>query len=107
MGRAESDDEDEDDEEVDIVTRARMFATERGIAFLEVSAKEGDNVSVLRSWMDKQSKAKVNRCPSMLAKEAQPIQLHEPLLERTGKRIRMSKLIDKFDHFDFNYSKCC
>merc|ERR1711971_459500 len=105
MGRAESDDEDEDDEEVDIVTRARMFATERGIAFLEVSAKEGDNVSVLRSWMDKQSKAKVNRCPSMLAKEAQPIQLHEPLLGRTGKR--MSKLIDKFDHFDFNYSKCC
>ena len=73
------------------------------VCAVEVSAKHGENVAVLSKWMDKQSKSKVGRCPQMVAKEARPIQLHEPLLGRKG----MCKLVDKLDHFDFNYSKCC
>jgi len=68
-----------------IITNGRMYATEHGIAFLEVSAKYRDNVHVLMSWINKQSKMKVEQNPELIEK-GQNIKLHEPLLGGNTKR---------------------
>merc|ERR1711879_21649 len=52
-----------------IITGGRMYATEHGIAFLEISAKTGDNINVLTGWINTQSKLKVDRNPQLLENE--------------------------------------
>jgi len=81
-----------------IITDGRMYATEHGIAFLEISAKYRDNVNVMMSWIDKQCKLKVEQNPELVEKE-QNIKLHEPLLGGNTERGFM-------DRFDLN-GKCC
>ncbi len=62
-----------------IITDGRMYATEHGIAFLEVSAKWRTNCEVLMKWINKQSKMKVEQNPQLL-KRGQSVNLQEPLL---------------------------
>jgi len=71
-----------------IITGGRMYATEHGIAFLEISAKTGDNINVLTGWINTQSKLKVDRNPQLLEKEKENIKLHEPLLGGKGNTER-------------------
>lgn len=62
-----------------IITNGRMYATEHGIAFLEVSAKWKTNCEVLMKWIHKQSRMKVEQNPHLLVK-GQSVNLQEPLL---------------------------
>jgi len=71
-----------------IITGGRMYATEHGIAFLEISAKTGDNINVLTAWINTQSKLKVDKNPQLLEKEKENIKLHEPLLGGRGSTER-------------------
>ena len=108
----DSDDDDDDNttagggngDNGDIVKEGRMYATEHGLAFLEISAKTRDNVSVLLSWIDKQCKKKVANNPQLIAKKDAAIQLHEGLL--SGQNKRNGKFF-KLQSFEFDYSKCC
>eukprot|EP00486_Rosalina_sp_Unknown_P001862 CAMPEP_0201575270 /NCGR_PEP_ID=MMETSP0190_2-20130828/20371_1 /ASSEMBLY_ACC=CAM_ASM_000263 /TAXON_ID=37353 /ORGANISM="Rosalina sp." /LENGTH=418 /DNA_ID=CAMNT_0048004687 /DNA_START=50 /DNA_END=1306 /DNA_ORIENTATION=+ len=95
---------DDDDDGYDIIKQGRLYATEHGISFLEISAKTKDNVAVLLSWLNKQSEKKVANNPQLIEKKDQAIQLHEGLLNNNG---RGNKFLDKLDNFDFDYSKCC
>lgn len=107
----DNDDNDDDDNmstsgkdcnEYDIIKEGRLYATEHGIAFLEISAKTKDNVCVLLKWLNKQSKKKVARNPQLIEKKDQAIQLHQ-----VPGRNNKGKFFDKLDNFDFDYSKCC
>jgi GTPase SAR1 family protein len=99
-------DDDDEDEEYDIIKAGRLYATERGISFLEISAKTKDNIAVLNKWLNKQSKKKVARNPQLLEKKDQAIQLHEGLLNGSSHN-RGTGLLQKLDNFEFDYSKCC
>eukprot|EP01083_Nonionella_stella_P091960 257219_1 len=89
----ESDDDDETSDS-DIIKEGRLYATERGIAFLEISAKNRENVNVLLSWIDKQSKNHVANNPH----KNEPIQLDASLLHRNTKCLLK---------FDLGRIKCC
>merc|ERR1712130_868592 len=58
----------------------RLYATEHGLAFLEVSAKYKDNVNVLTSWINKQARCKVERNPELLIEKNRNIKLHDPVV---------------------------
>jgi len=75
----------------------RMYATEHGIAFLEVSAKFREHIDVLTSWINKQARGKVDRNPELLMEQDRNIKLHDPLLAGETEQGFM-------DRFDLN---CC
>merc|ERR1712228_875655 len=100
--KSEDDEKSTDDGEC-IIKQGRLYATKRGIAFLEVSAKSKENVSVLLSWIDKQSKLKIDKYPALIEKNNQSIQLHESLIN--GKVMKDKSWMNKLD--GFKYSKCC
>jgi len=89
LGGASTAGRSEDGLSGDIVTEGRMFATEHGIAFLEISAKYRDNVSVLTKWINKQSKLKLEREPQLMERKERCIRLHEPVAaQMAGKRFK-------------------
>merc|ERR1712130_230194 len=89
--------QDEEEKKEDVIKKGRLYATKRGIAFLEISAKNKENVSVLLSWIDKQSQLKIDKYPALLEKDHQSIQLHESLIN--GKVMKGKEWV--------NPSKCC
>merc|ERR1712130_98435 len=58
----------------------RLYATEHGLAFLEVSAKYKDNVNVLTSWINKQARCKVERNPELLIEKNRNIKLNDSVV---------------------------
>eukprot|EP01084_Bolivina_argentea_P187375 322769_1 len=88
------------DDGSDIIKDGRIYATEHGISFLDISAKNRENINVLLKWINKQSKKKIDNNPNIL--QANEIKLHEQI-----KKKKRNKFLDKLDNFDFNYSKCC
>ena len=86
----------------DIIKQGRLYATEHGISFLEISAKTKDNINVLLSWLNKQNKKKIANNPQIIEKKDESIQLHQKLLDNE----RGNKFLNKLDNFDFDY-KCC
>jgi len=85
----------------EIIKQGRLYATEHGISFLEISAKTKDNINVLLSWLNKQNKNKIANNPQIIEKKDESIQLHQRLLDND----RGNKFLNKFN--DFDYSKCC